>query len=120
MSSRKFWMEFVRNAQGSGAALHPESAESNTVARKVPSYVALEKAYWVFVDAHCPHPVQSRHRYTWVRENLSFEYDGVTYMRTTEAVRVPAGTIPRAAYAVTYTSTDGEIVVEDEELTRAA
>lgn len=84
---------------------------------RAPSFVALEKAFWTLVDEHCPHPLQSRHRYSWVRENvqdLRFEFEGVVYERTTTPVRVHAGKLPRAAHAVTFTSEDGSIVVADD------
>jgi hypothetical protein len=89
------------------------------MSRKSPSFVALEKAFWTFVDQECPHPVQSRHRYAWVRENLSFEYDGILYRRS--SITVPRGGAQApgsASFMVTYSGSDGS-VIEDRQAARS-
>jgi hypothetical protein len=80
------------------------------VARRHPSFLNLDKAFWAFVDQHCPYPVQSRQRYAWVRENLSFEYEGVRYDRHSVTVRSDGASLGPATFAVTYTGSDGTVI----------
>ena len=42
---------------------------------------AIEQAWWHHVDAACPHPIHSRHRYTWIRDNRVFVHKGRSYQR---------------------------------------
>lgn len=80
------------------------------MARKTPSFVTLEKAFWTYVDQHCPFPLQSRHRYSWVRENLRFEHDGIIYERASALIR-PDAPGP-ASCLISYTGSDGSVVEE--------
>ncbi len=52
---------------------------------------ATEKAWWLYVDAACPYPIHSRHRYTWIREHNTFEYKGSHYQRSSTPVLNPDG-----------------------------
>lgn len=40
-----------------------------------------ELAWWRHVEAACPHPVNSRFRYSWIRENPTFSFRGDEYER---------------------------------------
>lgn len=75
------------------------------MARNAPSFLTLDKAFWLYVDQYCPHPIQSRQRYAWVRANLTFDYGGVVYRRQT--VTVPAGPSGRQVTAIVYIAEDG-------------
>lgn len=80
------------------------------MARHAPSFNVLDKAYWAFVNQHCPHPAQSRLRYTWVRANLSFEHDGVYYVRRSATIPAEQSPSGKAGYAVSYSGDDGSLI----------
>lgn len=88
------------------AARSPFSPESD-VARNPPSFTVLDKAFWDYVAQECPHPVHSRQRYAWVRANLTFEYHGITYVRSTVTVAPGYGTDGRQVTVVIYEGHDG-------------
>lgn len=71
------------------------------------SFAALDKAFWAHVERQCPHPLHSRHRYTWVRANQRFTYDGIAYERRGITARSAAG---RAVHIVSYTTPDGSVI----------
>lgn len=83
------------------------------MARNPPSFVLLDKEFWSFVDKNCPHPVQSRHRYTWVRKNLTFAYAGVIYERRSATVKGVSG---RPVHVITYTGADGSLVEDQQDV----
>jgi len=79
------------------------------MARSTVSFATLEKAFWNYVESNCPHPVQSRHRYTWVRRNLTFTYAGMVYERRSTTLKRASGA---AVHAITYTAADGTLIEE--------
>lgn len=72
----------------------------------------LEKAFWSYVEANCPFPLQSRHRYTWVRQHLKFSHDGSIYERKSMTARNSSGS---AMHVITYVAQDGSMIQDQRE-----
>lgn len=77
------------------------------MARAPISFAALDKAFWAHVAQHCPHPLESRHRYSWARTHLRFTYDGVSYERRTSTAHNAAG---RPVHVLHYIAADGSVI----------
>jgi hypothetical protein len=77
---------------------------------RTPSFQELEKAFWRFVETQCPHPLYSRHRYTWVRANPCFEHRGVSWERSSTPGHMVPGAEPGATHRISFIAADGTLV----------
>lgn len=67
----------------------------------LPEFRKLELAWWDHVDAACPHPIHSRLRYQWIRENTQIAFAGRRYIRTSAPMRAEDG-ITRRGFLIVY------------------
>ena len=82
------------------------------MANKPVPFSDLERAYWRFVDQNCPHPIHSRHRYTWLRANRAFDYNGILWERASTTRASEAGSAAPGTHLVLFTAANG-VVVQD-------
>lgn len=82
------------------------------MADKSVPFADLERAYWRFVEQSCPHPIHSRHRYTWLRANRAFDFGGITWERASTSRASQAGTASPGTTLVLFTAANG-VVVQD-------
>jgi hypothetical protein len=75
----------------------------------VPSFPALEAAYWQWIKAERPHPWYTADHGEWLKAN-SFTYGGVDYRREASSIR--------SAWRVTFKGEDGSVVSKDPVLNR--
>lgn len=76
------------------------------------SFTTLERAYWRFVERTCPHPIHSRHRYTWLRANRLFEHEGLSWERSSISRSADMGSAAPGAHLITFIGPDGAVVQE--------
>jgi len=79
------------------------------VPRKPVDFSSLEQAFWRHVEEQCPHGMNSRHRYTWVRENKRFIHGDIRYERRTSKGLAPSG---RPVHVVEFHGSDGSVYEE--------
>jgi hypothetical protein len=77
---------------------------------RTPSFRELEKAFWRFVEQHCPYPLHLRHRYSWVRANPYFEYRGVSWERSSTPGHLIPEAEPGATHRISFIAADGVLV----------
>lgn len=80
------------------------------MSRKPPSFFHLDKAFWAWVERQCPYSVQSRHRYTWVRQNQRFRHGGVEYERSSRTLAADGSARGLASVLVSYVGSDGSLI----------
>ncbi|HSW15259.1 MAG TPA: hypothetical protein VLI06_20595 [Solimonas sp.] len=77
----------------------------------------LESAYWRHVEQSCPHPQDSRHRYTWMRQNPKFDYEGIAYERRRST---GIGVTGRPMHVIAYHGGDGTVHEGEQEMRSVA
>ncbi|HSW15260.1 MAG TPA: hypothetical protein VLI06_20600 [Solimonas sp.] len=69
-------------------------------------FATLESAYWRHIEQQCPHPKDSRHRYTWMRHNLRFSLHGIVYERQRSTA---IGVTGQPMHVIAYRGADGSL-----------
>lgn len=80
------------------------------MAEKPVTFAALERAFWRHVDQSCPHPLHSRHRYTWLRANKVFPFQGTVWERTSLSRSTEVGSVAPGTHLIIYSAPDGTII----------
>lgn len=76
-------------------------------------FASLESAYWRHIEQSCPHPMHSRHRYTWMRHNLRFNHNGIVYERRRAT---GLGVTGQPMHVIAYHGGDGSVHEGEQEM----
>lgn len=80
---------------------------------KKDQFATLEAVYWRHIEQTCPHPKDSRHRFTWMRQNVKFDHHGIVYERRRAT---GMGVTGRPMHVIAYLGGDGSVHEGEQEM----